>query len=353
MDQEQVKQFSEVMQFYEAYKAYQSSATPSPTSTQSTPTQCAQGGISHHHHHHHHQNFAGGTHRHSPQYHVHAAPLQQGILIPQNTAKGQPAFPVGTQKIFCTTCGFWTDHDAANHHRAQAMKSNEQDSKGGFNPAFLTCESCGKTDHNFMNCDKLDPAMAAFVLSKKKDEDDRKEMAKAQVNAALAAKGYDVSQFRFNNWGKKGSQTRIVSAPKSQMGQPAAQPAVLPSAPCSHGPPEGLYPAAPPPSGAAAERVMEGPSLDGMLEMIRSLGYVVTKETPSTASTTQARDPATEQEKEKAGAAPAQHDIDPLTTVPETQLDVRGRDSTGSVASDGSSKAAAVFVSESPINVDG
>ena len=98
---------------------------------------------------------------------------------------------------------------------------------------------------------------------------------------------------------------------------------------------------------------MEGPSLDGVLEMLRSLGYVVTKETPSTASTTQARDPATEQEKEKAGAAPAQHDIDPLTTVPETQLDVRGRDSTGSVSSDGSSKAAAAFVSESPINVDG
>ena len=89
------------------------------------------------------------------------------------------------------------------------------------------------------------------MLSKKKDEDDRKEMAKAQVNAAVAAKGYDVSQFRFNNWGNKGSQTRIVSAPQSQMGQPAAEPVVLPSAPCSHGPPEGLYPpAAPPPSGA-------------------------------------------------------------------------------------------------------
>ena len=73
------------------------------------------------------------------------------------------------------------------------MKSNEQDSKGGFNPAFLTCESFGKTGHNFMNCDKLDPAMAAFVLSEKKDEDDRKEMAKAQVNAALAAKGLGCS----------------------------------------------------------------------------------------------------------------------------------------------------------------
>ena len=87
--------------------------------------------------------------------------------------------------------------------------------------------------------------------------------------------------------------------------------------------------------------------------MLRSLGYVVTKETPSTASTTRMRDAATEQEKEKAGAAPAQNDIDPPTTVPETQLDVRGRDWTGSVASDGSWKAAAPFVSESPINVDG
>ena len=50
-----------------------------------------------------------------------------------------------------------------------------------------------------MNCDKLDHNMAAFVLSKKKDEDKRKEMAKARVNAALAAKGYGVNQFRFNN----------------------------------------------------------------------------------------------------------------------------------------------------------
>ena len=154
---------------------------------------------------------------------------------------------------------------------------------------------------------------------------------------------------------EKGSQIRIVSAPKSHMGQPAVQPVVLPPvpSPCSHRPPKGLYPTGLPPSRAATEKVVEGPSLDTMLEMLRNLGYVVTKESPPTVHTALEGDPGTSKGKEKAGATSAQSGIHLLETVPETQIDVRGHDSAGSVAWDGSSKAAAAFVSKSPISVDG
>ena len=52
---------------------------------------------------------------------------------------------------------------------------------------LLTCTLCSITGHNFMNYPNLNLEMAAFVFSGKKDEDDKKEMAQAQVYASLAA----------------------------------------------------------------------------------------------------------------------------------------------------------------------